>query len=900
MNQEKEYYAFISYKREDEKWAKWLQQKLEHYKLPSNLNGRTDLPREIRPVFRDTSELNPGNLPQQIYDALAASKHLIAICSPRSAQSEWVNKEVETFIAMGKQGCIIPFIIDGRPYAEDQAEECFPPAIRNLPKEQELLGANISEMCRDAAAVKTVAQMFGIRFDTLWKRHEREQKRKRAIVIIAVVLFVLAVLGVAGWILRKNEKMEKAISRAVTEASLRVIEDGDSFLARKLAIAAWDIDHSSQAEAALRKACQHTSTVLRGHVNRVTSAFFSPNKKRIISSSFDKTIRVWDTYSGRCIQTIRGHRGRVSSACYSPDGKFILSASHGFESDSTIRIWDASTGRCLKIINMPCRYFSIPVYSQNGKMFLSTIEDTVFVWNVDTWHLIRKFECEKFGVLITIKSDKNHGTAITRYGNYIKMWDLNSGKCIKKQKLQKEENWLHGCTAISSDNQWYVSSCLDTVKLYRVNTGHLVSNEVIKDDMGCPMSIFFSPTNNQLLVTTSYGRVQLREVPSMRLLQTIDVNVGSEDMDEVNYSPDGTHIVATMADNTIRIFEIPYNEKDFSLFINRYGHSCISFSNDGNFIATANRDVYGPVKDSICIWDASTGRLLLTLEADGQRFRSMSFSPNDSCLVTVSEDWSNVTVSDDNSDLLEILTNNPIGEIRVWDLSTCRCLRSMVGHTNEIKTAEYSPNSNIIVSASMDSTIRIWDAVSGNCLRVLKGHTAGIKMASFCPIGKIIVSASEDSTARIWDVSTGRCILTIKMNDKVESAVYSPDCKSIVTSSSDVISIWSATTGKKIRQMFGGGNVGFDSDGKYVISSGFRGFCNIWDFSSGLCVSTTQIPSIIDAKFEPNGKHYAISTKYDGVKIFDFPLLHELIDETRARFKDNPLTPEERRKYYLE
>ena len=47
MNQEKEYYAFISYKREDEKWAKWLQQKLEHYKLPSNLNGRTDLPREI-------------------------------------------------------------------------------------------------------------------------------------------------------------------------------------------------------------------------------------------------------------------------------------------------------------------------------------------------------------------------------------------------------------------------------------------------------------------------------------------------------------------------------------------------------------------------------------------------------------------------------------------------------------------------------------------------------------------------------------------------------------------------------------------------------------------------------------------------------------------------------------
>ena len=156
MEQKKEYYAFISYKREDEQWAKWLQHKLEHYRLPANLNGRTDLPREIRPVFRDTSELNPGNLPQQIHDALSSSQHLIVVCSPNSAKSKWVNLEIETFIAMGKQDCIIPFIVDGHPYAENPTEECFPPAIRNLPKEQELLGANINEMGRDAAAIKTV------------------------------------------------------------------------------------------------------------------------------------------------------------------------------------------------------------------------------------------------------------------------------------------------------------------------------------------------------------------------------------------------------------------------------------------------------------------------------------------------------------------------------------------------------------------------------------------------------------------------------------------------------------------------------------------------------------------------------------------------------------------------
>ena len=63
MDANNKFYAFISYKREDERWARWLQHRLEHYRLPANLNGRTDLPKEIRPIFRDTSELLPGNLP---------------------------------------------------------------------------------------------------------------------------------------------------------------------------------------------------------------------------------------------------------------------------------------------------------------------------------------------------------------------------------------------------------------------------------------------------------------------------------------------------------------------------------------------------------------------------------------------------------------------------------------------------------------------------------------------------------------------------------------------------------------------------------------------------------------------------------------------------------------------
>ena len=81
-NDRKGYFAFISYKREDAKWADWLQHELEHYRLPSNLNGREDLPKSIRPVFKDTSELNPTCLPRQI-----SHRHLFpTICQVRMGQ----------------------------------------------------------------------------------------------------------------------------------------------------------------------------------------------------------------------------------------------------------------------------------------------------------------------------------------------------------------------------------------------------------------------------------------------------------------------------------------------------------------------------------------------------------------------------------------------------------------------------------------------------------------------------------------------------------------------------------------------------------------------------------------------------------------------------------------------
>lgn len=235
------YYAFISYKREDEKWAKWLQKKLESYGFPVALRkNHPDLPTKIRPIFRDKSELSGGNLKDEIEKGLRESKYLIVICSPRAAQSPWVSKEVQYFIDNGREKYIIPFIIGGSPNAKNPEEECFPEGLRKLSSEKEILGININEMGRDAAAIKVIARMFDLRFDTLWQRHERAKRRMLIGWVIIAVIVIAAITGVAIFINSQNLALEfknkelDSKNLELEESNQRLAEENLTLFNRKI------------------------------------------------------------------------------------------------------------------------------------------------------------------------------------------------------------------------------------------------------------------------------------------------------------------------------------------------------------------------------------------------------------------------------------------------------------------------------------------------------------------------------------------------------------------------------------------------------------------------------------------------------------------------------------------
>ena len=74
--------------------------------------------------------------------------------------------------------------------------------------------------------------------------------------------------------------------------------------------------------------------------------------------------------------------------------------------------------------------------------------------------------------------------------------------------------------------------------------------------------------------------------------------------------------------------------------------------------------------------------------------------------------------------------------------------------------------------------------ISSNVL-VLSGHTDEVKSAAFSPDGTRIVTASWDNTARIWDAATGSVIATLNVGAALFAAAFSPDGKRIVTASGD-------------------------------------------------------------------------------------------------------------------
>jgi len=206
--EEYKYYAFVSYRSCDEKYAKWLQDKIEAYRLPTTVQKmNATLPKhKLRPCFRYHTDIQPNELKTELHNKLEQSKYLLVICTPRSAQSPWVGNEIDTFVELGRRDRIIPVIVEGKPYSSDPATECYNPSLikhfphsDNIKEDREILGVNIHEegqgsafMKRERAVIQIVSRMLDVNYDQLWNRQRRRIITRAIVTLLSCILFVCA------------------------------------------------------------------------------------------------------------------------------------------------------------------------------------------------------------------------------------------------------------------------------------------------------------------------------------------------------------------------------------------------------------------------------------------------------------------------------------------------------------------------------------------------------------------------------------------------------------------------------------------------------------------------------------------------------------------------------------
>jgi WD40 repeat protein len=205
---------------------------------------------------------------------------------------------------------------------------------------------------------------------------------------------------------------------------------------------------------------------------------------------------------------------------------------------------------------------------------------------------------------------------------------------------------------------------------------------------------------------------------------------------------------------------------------------------------------------------------------------------------------------------------------RIWEPTTGRVLAELHGHTGSLKSASFSPDGKLVATASFDKTARIWDVASGTTAVELHGHTGTVWSAAFSPDGGRIVTASDDKTARLWEVGSGHIVTELYGHTgPVNSAAFSPDGGLVATASDDgTAALWMAGTGELVARLRGHTrgvtSATFSPDGGLVATGSQDGSAALWDVSTGRQTAELRAHTntVWNASFSPDGKLLATAS----------------------------------------
>jgi WD40 repeat protein len=623
-------------------------------------------------------------------------------------------------------------------------------------------------------------------------------------------------------------------------------------------------------DAVLRSAARLT---LRGHRDCVWSIAWSPDGSKLATASWDKTAKVWEAGTGRELHTLDGHQDRVWSIAWSPDGSKLATAS----ADKTAKVWEAGTGRELLTLRGHQDSVQSIAWSPDGsKLATASADKTAKVWEAGTGRELLTLRGHQDPVQSIAWSPDGSKLATASWDKTANVWEAGTGRELLTLRGHQSPVWS---IAWSPDGSKLATASDDkTAKVWEAGAGRELLT--LHGHQCSVQSIAWSPDGSKLATASDDRTAKVWETGADRELLTLRPH-HQDNVQSIAWSPDGSKLATASYDQTARVWEAGVWEAGtgrelLTLGVNQDKVVTIAWSPDGSKLATAGGD------NKATVWEAGAGRKLLTLRGHQGWVKSIAWSPPDGSKLA--------TASDDHT-------------AKVWEAETGRELLTLRGHQVEVLSIAWSPDGSKLATASDDQTAKVWEAGTSRELLTLHGHEASVRCVAWSPDGSKLATASADHTAKVWEAGTGRELLTLRGHqDAVQSIAWSPDGSKLATASADhTAKVWEAGTGRELLTLRGHQDpvqsIAWSPDGSKLATASADHTAKVWEAGTGRELLTLRghQDEVLSIAWSPDGSKLATTSDDNTAQIYAFAPL-QLLLLVRSRITRD-LTPDECRRY---